>query len=375
MKFIDLEAQYRSIKKQIDAAIKKTVTGGHFILGENGKTLEKKIAELVGASAAVGLNSGTDALFLALTALGLKNGDEVITTPFSFFATAETIVIAGAKPVFVDIDPKTFNIDVGKIERAVTKKTKIILPVHLYGQMADMAAIRRIAKKYKLFVIEDAAQAIGAEQKYQVSNGKYQVYRAGSAGDIACFSFFPTKNLGAYGDAGMLTTSHPVIAEKIRLFRNHGAPKKYYHEHIGYSSRLDELQAAVLLAKLPNLAKWNQARQRLASLYTKALSGLAFITTPFVAEGNNHIFHQHTIRTPHRDALAEFLAKRNIPTSIHYPTPLHLQPALSSLGYKKGDFPEAELAAEEVLSLPLYPELKEKDQKKVIAAIHAFGKK
>src|SRR3989338_506004 len=369
MKFVDLEAQYRTVRKAVDKAALRTMESGRFILGKNGVKLESSVAALCEVSHAVGVNSCTDALFLSLKALGIGKGDEVITTPFSFIATAEVVAHAGAKPVFADIDPLTFNIDPYKIEKRITKRTRAIMPVHLYGQMADMRAINSIAHKHKLFVVEDAAQALGAFQFH----GKRFVM-AGAAGDLACFSFFPTKNLGAAGDAGMVTTDHKALAERVRLLRNHGSAQKYHHVMLGYSSRLDELQAAILLAKLPYLARWNRARQKIAARYTAAFNGLSGIATPLVVPGNTHIFHQYTIRTPRRDELRAFLEKRRIPTAIHYPLPLHLQPALKSLGYKKGDYPEAERAAKEVLSLPMYPELPLAAQKRVVDAIRTFFK-
>ena len=369
MKFVDLEAQYRTVRKAVSKAALRTMESGRFILGKNGVKLESSVAALCEVSHAVGVNSCTDALFLSLKALGIGKGDEVITTPFSFIATAEVIAHAGAKPVFADIDPLTFNIDPYKIEKRITKRTRAIMPVHLYGQMADMRAINRIAHKHKLFVVEDAAQALGAFQFH----GKRFVM-AGAAGDIACFSFFPTKNLGAAGDAGMVTTDHKALAERLRLLRNHGSAQKYHHVMLGYSSRLDELQAAILLAKLPYLARWNRARQKIAARYTAAFKGFSGIATPLVVPGNTHIFHQYTIRTSRRDELRAFLEKRRIPTTVHYPLPLHLQPALKSLGYKKGDYPEAERAAKEVLSLPMYPELSLAAQKRIADAIRTFFK-
>lgn len=368
MKLIDLGRQYKSIKKSVDKAIQNTVKDGNFILGKQGEELEVKIAALVGAKYAVGLNSGTDALFLALKALNIGQGDEVITTPFSFVATAEVIAVSGAKPVFVDINPHTYNIDPAKIERAVTKKTKAIIPVHLYGQMANMGDIMKIGKIHKVFVIEDAAQAIGSKQL--VTSGQWLV--AGSVGDIGCFSFFPTKNLGAYGDGGMITANSKHMAEKIRMLRNHGSKKKYHHDFLGYSSRLDELQAAILLAKLPHLQQWNRARQKIAAYYTRNLASIEALTTPFIEAGHEHIFHQYTIRTQRRDELKTYLSARGIPTSIHYPLPLHLQPVLKFLNHKVGDFPEAEKAATEVLSLPIYPELLPKELAKIVQSIKNF---
>ena len=368
IKFVNLPAQYKTVKQKIDKAVLELIKNGKFILGDNGKKLEEQTARLVGTKYAIGVNSGTDALLLSLKALGIKEGDEVITTPFSFIATAEAIANCGARPIFADIDSKTCNIDAKKIEKAITKKTRAIIPVHLYGQMADMRAIMQIAKRRKLFVIEDAAQALGA--KMQTANGKWQM--AGSFGNADCFSFFPTKNLGAAGDAGMITTNNQALAEKLKMMRNHGARKKYYHEFLGVSSRLDELQAAVILIKLPFLKKWNEKRRSLANFYTKNLSGIARLTTPFIAKNNYHIFHQYTIRTKYRDDLRVYLETKGIASEIHYPLPLHLQPAFKYLGYKNGDFPEAERAANEVLSLPVYPELKLNGQKIIVKKIKEF---
>ncbi len=363
MKFIDLPAQYKNLRKEVNLALIQTLKEGNFILGKRVKVLEKKIAKLVGTKFAVGLNSGTDALFLSLKALGIGRGDGVITTPFSFMATAEVIATVGARPVFVDINPETYNIDADKIKKAITKKTKAILPVHLYGQMADMKKIMQIAKRKSLFIIEDAAQALGASQ-----NGKI----AGSIGVAGCFSFFPTKNLGAFGDAGMITTNNGKLAEKLKMLRNHGSREKYYHEFLGVSSRLDEIQAAIILAKLPYLKKWNKKRQKIASFYDKNLKGVGDIIIPSALKNNVHIYHQYTIRTKYRDALVRFLKRKNIPVAIHYSIPLHLQPALKYLGYEKGDFPEAERAADEVISLPIYPEFKKSEQQKIVKEIKNF---
>ncbi len=367
MKFIDLVFQYHSIKTRIDKAVLETIENGQFILGENVKNLEKEIAKFIGAKYAIGVNSGTDALFLSLKSLGIGKGDEVITTPFTFIATAETIANCGAKPIFVDIDPKTYNIDPLKIEKAITKKTKAILPVHLYGQMADMKKIMRMAERKSLFIVEDAAQALGAKQKIA---DKWRM--AGGVGNFGCFSFFPTKNLGAFGDAGIITTNDEKLAEKLKMFRNHGSRKKYYHEFLGVSSRLDEIQATVILTKFPHLNKWNDSRRKIAAFYNKNLCDIKKLKTPIIAENNYHIYHQYTIRAKHRDALKNYLEKGGAPTAIHYPLPLHLQPAFKYLGYKKGDFPEAERAAEEVLSLPIYPELNHIDQKIIVKKIKEF---
>jgi len=387
IKFLDLQTQYKSIKKEINLAIKRVLESGHFIGGEEVEKFEKEIAKFCGVKYAIGVNSGTDALFLSLKALGVGPGDEVITTPFTFIATAEVIANLGAKPVFVDIDPKTFNIDPSKIEKTITKKTKAILPVHLFGQMVDMDEIMRIARKYKLYVIEDAAQAIGAKIKFPISNfqfsNKSQISKsklkikwriAGTIGDIGCFSFFPSKNLGAYGDGGMVVTNNKKLAEKIWLLRNHGSsPKeKYLNLILGTNSRLDVLQAAILRVKLKYLAKWSRERAEKADYYNKNLKGVGDIIAPVTASDRSHIFHQYTIRTKSRDELQRYLKENGIPTMIYYPLPLHLQPALKYLGYKKGDFPEAEKASKEVLSLPVYPELKRKEQDFIVRKIKEF---
>ena len=370
MKFLNLTKQYKSIKREIDFAIKRVLESGNFIGGEEVEGFENEMAKFCGTKYAVGVNSGTDALFLSLKALGINEGDEVITTPFTFIATAEIIANCGAKPVFVDIDPKTFNIDPNSVLKYLStlrtkKRPKAIIPVHLFGQIADMDRIMRIARKYKLYVIEDAAQAIGAEYK-----GK----KAGSIGDVGCFSFFPSKNLAAYGDGGMVVTNNKKIADKIRLLRNHGSsPKeKYLNLILGTNSRLDALQAAILRVKLKHLTKWSHERAKKADYYSKNLKGIGDIIVPKISSGRNHIFHQYTIRTKLRDKLQKYLKEKGIPTMIYYPLPLHLQPAFKYLAYKKGDFPEAEKAAKEVLSLPIYPEISQKDQDYIIQKIKEF---
>jgi len=382
IEFLDLKKQYKSIKKEVDLAIKRVLESGRFIGGEEVEEFEKEIAKFCGVKYAVSVNSGTDALFLSLKALGIGPGDEVITTPFTFIATAEVIAACGAKPIFVDINPKTFNIDPEKITYKLSKlsklKVKAILPVHLFGQMADMPEIMRIARKYKLKVIEDAAQAIGAEinLKSQNSKLKTKVMKAGSIGDCGCFSFFPSKNLGAYGDGGMVITNNKKLADKIRLLKNHGSsPKnKYKNLILGINSRLDAIQAAILRVKLKYLSKWNKKRREKADYYSKNLKGVGDIVTPFIVPNQTHIFHQYTIRTRKRNELASYLKKQGIPTMIYYPLPLHLQPAFKYLGYKKGDFPESEKAAKEVLSLPIYPELKKEEQDYIIQKIKEFFK-
>lgn len=337
MQFIDLKAQYQTIKPEINKAIQKVLNSGQFILGQEVEKFEQEIAKYLGVEYAIGVASGTDALLLSLIALDIKKGDEVITTAFSFIATANTIARVGAKPIFVDINPKTFNIDASKIQEKITKKTKAIIPVHLYGQVADMDAI----KKFKVPIIEDACQAIGAEYKNK---------KAGTIGNLGCFSFYPTKNLGACGDGGLVTTNNKQYAEKIKILRAHGAQQKYYHQEIGLNSRLDELQAAILGVKLRHLDKWNNQRIKNAKKYNKLLS--KFVITPDYKKG--HVYHQYTIRVKKRDKLKAYLEKHNIPIAIYYPVPLHLQKCFKYLGYKKGDFPEAEKAAKEVLSLPIY---------------------
>lgn len=365
MKFLDLVSQYRRIKKDVDSAIRRVVESGAFVQGEDVREFEREIALYCNVPYALGLNSGTDALYLSLKALGIKEGDEVITTPFTFIATASAIAQTGAIPVFVDIDPVTYAIDPAKIARRVTKRTKAILPVHLFGRMASMREIMKIARVHKLFVIEDAAQAIGAEE-----NGR----KVGSFGDAGCFSFFPSKNLGAYGDGGMVVTKNKKLAEQIRLLKNHGssAKEKYLHLVIGTNSRLDSLQAAVLRIKLKHLASWSKARREKAAYYNVKLAGIVQVRTPEIPDREEHIFHQYTIRVPRRDALRSFLLKEGIPTMVYYPIPLHLQPALSYLKHKRGDFPEAERASKEVISLPLYPEISRKDQDLVAGSIRKF---
>jgi dTDP-4-amino-4,6-dideoxygalactose transaminase len=369
MEFFDLKKQYQNLKSGIDAAILEVLEGGVFIGGPAVEKFEKEVADFLGVKHAVTLNSGTDALYLSLRALGIGAGDEVITTVFTFFATAEAIAATGAKPVFVDINPNTFNIDADQIEAAITEKTKAIIPVHLFGQMADMAPIKKIAQKHNLKIIEDCAQAIGATQ---IINGKE--VKAGNIGDCGCFSFFPTKNLGAYGDGGMATTNNDEIAVKIRMLKVHGSSpeNKYKNLEIGVNSRLDAIQAAILSVKIKYLDKWNLQRAEIAARYNKELGSVGGIVTPFVAPGNNHIYHQYTIKTTNRDNLAQFLTQKNIPTMIYYSIPLHLQSAFNFLNYKIGDFSVMETTSKEILSLPIYPEFTKKDQDYIIQKIKEF---
>ena len=339
-------------------------------MGENVKKFEQEFAKFCNTKYAIGVGNGTDALYLALRALGVKKGDEVIIPAKTFVATAEPITLNGAKSVLVDIDPETFNIDTKQIEKAITKRTKAIMPVHLYGQPSDMAPILKIAKKHKLFVIEDAAQAHGANYK-----GK----KVGSMGDVSCFSFFPAKNLGAYGDGGIVVTNNQKIAEKIFMLRDHGRRDKhadqYTHQTEGVNSRLDELQAAILRVKLRHLPDWNRKRQKNTKIYNSFLKKIKEIKVPKIQPGFESVYHLYVIRTNNRDALKKALKEIGIATGVHYPIPLHLQPALKYLGYKKGDFPEAEKAAKEVLSLPMYPELSKRQIKFIADSIQKIMQK
>ena len=362
---LDLSEQYLSLKDEMINVLDEVMTSSHFILGNHVKTLEKSISEFVNAKHAIGVANGSDAIHIALQALGVKEGDEVITTTFTFFATGGAIARAGATPVFVDIDPETFNIDPAAIEAAVTEKTKAIIPVHLYGQASDMDPIMDIARKHNLVVVEDAAQAIGAEYK-----GK----KIGEIGDATTYSFFPTKNLGAYGDGGMVVTSNDEAAEQMRIIRVHGSKPKYYHQILGYNSRLDEMQAAVLNIKLPHLSDWSKNRKQNADYYTKLLNErLAdVVKTPVEREYNYHVYHQYTIRVERRDELQAFLKENGVASMIYYPVPLHLQPVFKDLGYKEGDLPVAEKACKEALSLPMFPELKPEQQDYVVEQIAKF---
>ena len=368
---INLKAQYKSIKKEVDIAMTRVLDSTCFILGPEVESLEKEIARYCGVKFAVGVASGTDALILSLMAYNIGPGEEVITVPFTFAATVEAIILRGAKPVFVDIDLKTYNIDVKKIEEKITARTKAIIPVHLYGQPAEMDSILKIAKKYKLKIIEDAAQAIGAQymmgEKYTIKGQNIKRKKAGAIGNIGCLSFFPSKNLGGYGDGGMILTDDEKTANKIKMLRQHGSEKIYSHSIIGCNSRRDALQAAVLRVKLKYLDKWIAQRIEIAKMYNNLLKETGVI----LPEGNKemkHVYNQYTIRLKNRDKIKQLLAEEGIATAIHYPLPLHLQKAFKFLGYKKGDFPQSEQAAKEVLSLPMCPELK-KQQVKFVSEI------
>ena len=358
---LDPSRQYSELKKELDAAVVGVLQHGQFILGPETKELETKIAEYCGVAYATGVASGTDALLLALRAAGVQPGDEVITSDFSFFATAGVVHRLGAKPVLVDIEPDTFNINPDLIEAAITPKTKAIVPVHLFGQVADMDPIMAIAKKHNLAVIEDAAQAIGAE---------YKGCPAGSIGDYGCFSFYPTKNLGAAGDGGIIVMREEKDFEQCRLLRVHGAKPKYYHKIVGYNSRLASIQSAVLLVKLPYLRKWSEQRTENANRYTVAFAGLTSVVTPVVKDYSTfHIYNQYTIRIPDRDRVASRLKDIGIGCEVYYPVPFHKQECFAYLGHKPGDFPESARAADEVLSIPIYPELTRTEQDEVIDAV------
>jgi len=365
---LDLTEQYQELKAEIIPALDDVMSKAHFILGDNVKKLEKDVAEYSHAKHGIGVANGSDALNIALIGCGVKAGDEVIVPSFTFFATAGAVARLGAIPVFVDINPKTFNICPDAIEKAITPKTKAIIPVHLYGQMADMDRIKEIADKHQLVIIEDAAQSIGSLYK-----GK----KVGELGTTACYSFFPTKNLGAYGDAGMIISNDDEIAEKIRVLRVHGSKPKYYHHVLGYNSRLDELQAAILNVKFPHLNDWSEKRREKAQTYTQLLNEIVGeqVVTPFAEEFNHHVFHQYTIRVQKRDELQAFLKQQGVETMVYYPKPLHLQPVFSDLGYKEGDLPETEKASQEVISLPMFPELKTEQQQYVVEKIREFYQK
>ena len=357
---LDLKAQYASIQTEIMAAINAVLESQQFILGPQVSSLESEVAEYCGTRFAVGVASGTDALILALHAVGVGPGDEVLLPAFSFIASADTVSLLGAKPVFADIRPDTFNIDTEQLAALITSRTKAIMPVHLYGQPADMDPILALAQKHGLKVVEDNAQAIGA---------RYKDKRTGSLGEFGCISFFPSKNLGAYGDGGMILTNSQEAAEQLRTLRNHGSAKKYYSTEQGWNSRLDEVQAAILRVKLRHLDAWGAARRDKAASYDRLLSRVPGVVTPAVSPWAKHVYHQYTIRLPQRDHVQEVLAGQGIPSTVYYPTPMHLQPIYSSLGYKRGDLPESERAAAEVLSLPIYPELTENQIARVAAAL------
>jgi dTDP-4-amino-4,6-dideoxygalactose transaminase len=365
--FLDLKAQFATIRGDVMAAVTRVMESQHFILGSEVVEFEKEIAARLGAKYAIACASGSDALLLALMASGIGAGDEVITTPFTFIATGGAIARAGAKPVFVDIDAATFNIDVTKIEAAITERTRAIMPVHLFGLAADIDPILELAKGRDISIVEDAAQAIGST---------YKDRNVGTIGTYGCFSFFPSKNLGGAGDGGLVTTEDATLAERLRVIRVHGSKKKYHHDVLGTNSRLDALQAAILRVKLAHLEAWTAAREGRADRYRKMFAaaelGDNVVVPEAPAAGSRHVYNQFTIRCRQRDELRESLRASGIPTEIYYPLPLHIQPAFAYLGYKRGDLPVSEMASDEALSLPVFPELTEPQQQSVVEAIAKF---
>ncbi len=371
---LDLQRQYASIREEILAAIERVCASQQFVLGAEVEALEHEIAAFTGAKDAVGCSSGTDALWLALMAVGIQPGDAVITTTFSFFASGSAIVRAGGRPIFVDIDPHTFNLNPervrARLQRQGSYRTRAILPVHLYGQCADMDALGAISDEFDVPIVEDAAQAIGAEWRGQ---------RAGAMGSAAAFSFYPTKNLSAYGDAGLVTTRDAEMGAHMRRLRNHGSQRRYLHNEIGWNCRMDAIQAAVLRVKLKHIGQWNEQRRQRAATYTRLL-GNAGLTTgvnppirPLEERSQaRHVHHQYVVRVADRDGLRQFLAERKIGTEIYYPVPLHLQPCFAYLGYCEGELPESERAAREALALPMFPELTEEEQQRVVSSIVEF---
>ena len=365
---LDLGAQHETLREELRAAVERVMESQAFVLGRDVSALEEELAAYSRARHAVGCASGSDALLLALMALGVGPGDEVITTPYSFFATAGSVARLGAVPRFVDIDPLTYNLDPARLEEAFGPRTRAVIPVHLYGQCAEMDAVLEVARRHKVPVVEDAAQAVGAEDAGR---------RAGSMGDVGCFSFYPTKNLGGAGDGGMLTTDDDELAARLRVLRVHGGETKYHHRVVGINSRLDTLQAAILRVKLPRLDGWSEARAANAARYRRLFADagpLEEITLPHVRDGVRHIYNQFVVRVAggRRDALAGHLKGRNVGTEIYYPVPLHMQECFRDLGHREGDFPAAERAARETLALPVYPELSEAQQEYVVDCIGEF---
>jgi dTDP-4-amino-4,6-dideoxygalactose transaminase len=361
--FVDLKAQYQSIKPEIDAAVIGVLESTQFVLGSAVAAFEKSFAPYCQAEYAMGVSNGTSALHLALLAAGVGPGDEVITTPFTFIATVSAIDYTGATPVFVDIDPVSYMIDTTGIEAAITPRTKAILPVHLYGQPADMDPIMAIAKRHGLAVIEDAAQAHGAE---------YKGRRVGSIGDLGCFSFYPGKNLGAYGEGGAVTTNNPELARRVRMLRDWGAERRYHHDIKGFNYRLEGMQGAVLRVKMQYIEEWTEARRAHATHYDELLSNAGF-AAPVALPERRHVYHIYPICHPERDSIQAFLNDRGVSTGVHYPIPVHLQQAFAELGHKEGDFPHAEAVAREELSLPMFPELRPEQQDQVVAALVAWN--
>jgi len=362
--FLDLKRQYTRIKPEIETAVKKVMESGIYIGGEEVVSLEKEMADYTGVKYAISISSGTDALLACLMAIGVKQGDEVITSPFTFIATAEVVSFLGAKPVFVDIEEQTFNIDPLQIEKNITEKTRCIIPVHLFGHMADMEKIMDVARRYGIPVIEDAAQAIGASL-----NGK----KACAFGDAGCLSFFPSKNLGAFGDGGMVLTDNQEFASRIRIIKEHGSSRRYFHTTVGFNGRLDALQAAILRVKLRYLDRWAEMRRNNAFYYNQNLG--KYVKIPVAKEGYGHVYNQYSICTKKRDELVDYLSKRGIPTAIYYPLPLHLQKVFMKEGYREGDFPVSERISRNIVSLPVFPELDEEEREYITESIISFFKK
>ncbi len=360
--FLNLTAQYESLKSELLPAVEKALASGHYVLGPNVAAFEQEVADYTGTKFGVGVNSGSDALTLALRALDVGPGDEVITTPFTYIAPAESIHQVGAKIVFADIDPRTFNIDPAEVARKITARTKAVIPVHLFGQAAPLEDIFSLCRPRGIHVVEDCAQSIGAT---------YQGKPAGSFGALGCFSFYPTKNLGADGDGGMVVTSDEALAKKLKMLRVHGIERRYFHDLHGYNSRLDELQAAILRVKLPHLKRWNARRAEIARYYTQNLEHLP-LEFPITAKDNTHVFHVYAVLSERRDALQKFLADKGVPTIIYYPQPLHLQKVYQNLGYQEGDFPVAEKISKLILPLPMYPELTREHLDQVVGGILGF---
>lgn len=359
---VDLRKQYAPLKDEILAGISRVLDGMQLFLGENVQALEKEFAEFCGVRYGIGVSDGTNALQLILRAMDIGPGDEVITVSHTFIATAEAILLAGARPVFVDIDPQTLLMDVSQIEAKITPRTKAIMPVHLYGQTVDMDPLLEIASRYGLRVIEDACQAHGAE---------YHGRKAGSLGDAAAFSFYYSKNLGAYGEGGFVTTNDPELYRRVRMIRDHGSERRYYHDLLGFNARLDEIQAVVLRAKLPHLAEYNRLRREHARMYNELLAGLP-VQTPVECPQNQHIYHMYVVKVPRRDELQAYLKEKGIGTGIHYPVPIHLQNSMAALGYQSGDFPVTERVAGEILSLPMFAELEDPQIEDIVNALGEF---
>lgn len=359
---LDLKAQYATIRDDLDAAVRRVFETARFIGGPDVSGLEEEVARYSQCAHAVGVASGTDALLLSLWALGVGPGDEVVTTAYSFFATAGVVTNNGATPVFVDINPRTYNLDPLKLEAAFTPRTKAVIAVSLYGQCCDIPAIKAVCDRHQVFLIEDAAQSIGSE---------WEGRRSGSMTDLGCFSFFPSKNLGAAGDGGMVVTQDADLAERVRMLREHGSRPKYYHALVGTNSRLDALQAAILRVKLKHLDRWSEARARNAALYHQLFEG-SRVVRPYHDPRTRHIYNQYVLRVPRRDELRKLLSERGVGNEVYYPVPLHLQKCFASLGYKEGDLPVAEAAARETVALPIYPELTEEQIRYVAATVREF---